>query len=421
MNRIERIVYDCVKASPKLKRTLVRVYQFSTSLVPPEKFVSKYRPVVRENFFFGFHDKIPWCPDNQRLLAHKILQSSRKIGKSDQVEIGFFSGSECQDFNPIASCNAWNWQQGSMLQWVGDSGNFLFNDSEGGQNVSRIYDTNGRLLKTLSRAVGAISPSGGYALSYSFERLRQGMPGYGYEHGVDPFHNVLAPEGGDLALIDLQTENVRPLFSIAEIAGLHPEPSMEGAFHFFTHCLFAPDSQRFVFFHRWHHGPDKKLWTRMLSADLSGKNIHVFPNDGMVSHISWYDKNHILAYSNVKQGKDAYYLFTDKSEEFEMIGNNYFTSDGHPQFATGKHYFVTDTYPNRRRVKQLMVFDMERQQGNLIAKVYLPFKYRDEFRIDLHPRWDRLGKQICFDAGYVGKRSLCTINLADEQGNYDVM
>ena len=74
---------------------------------------------------------------------------------------------------------------------------------------------------------------------------------------------------------------------------------------------------------------------------------------------------------------------------------------------------VTDTYPDRRRIQSLYVMTGKRVKR--IARVFSPFKYGGDTRCDLHPRWSKDGKQICFDASFGGKRSVCVVSVSDRQ------
>ncbi len=59
MNIIERYIYNKIRFSPKIKRLIVGLYQKIFSLVPIKKIQSDYNIVIREGYFFGFHDKCP--------------------------------------------------------------------------------------------------------------------------------------------------------------------------------------------------------------------------------------------------------------------------------------------------------------------------------------------------------------------------
>ncbi len=304
-----------------------------------------------------------------------------------------------------------------MLQWIGATNSFIFNDFDGVSHVARICDSAGKLTRTLPVPIGALSPSGGYALSYSFERCHVYSPGYGYASGCDREKDIQKPTGHGLKVVDLSSEQVKDLFCVKDIAALQPDVSMDGAFHYLTHCQFAPSSRRFVFFHRWIKDFNY-LRTRMISCDLSGKDLFVFPTNGMVSHVAWRDDRHVLAYARIKEKGDRYVLFEDGNEEFAVVGEKHFNSDGHPSFSPDRRWIVTDTYPDRFRVSTLILYDTQTDRRFDLAKLRSPREFaspnlESTWPCDLHPRWDRSGTRICFDSAHTGRRALCTIRLGD--------
>ncbi|NHZ86173.1 MAG: hypothetical protein GWP19_09855, partial [Planctomycetia bacterium] len=119
----------------------------------------------------------------------------------------------------------------------------------------------------------------------------------------------------------------------------------------------------------------------------------------------------ILAYGYKKSVGDHYYLLEDKTNNFEIIGKDIFTSDGHPQFAPNQEYFITDTYPDRLRRQYLIRYNIKSKKRDDLVVIKSSFPYTGEVRCDLHPRWDRIGKSVAFDSSHTGKRSLCTIRL----------
>ena len=98
----------------------------------------------------------------------------------------------------------------------------------------------------------------------------------------------------------------------------------------------------------------------------------------------------------------------DKTRHYEHIKKE-ITVDGHPSLSPDKLKIVTDTYPNRQRTASIYL--IENSEIKTIARVFAPFKYEDDFRCDLHPRWSRLGDKICFDSVYSGKRSLYVVKI----------
>jgi hypothetical protein len=414
MNYLESLIYQAVKGNPRMKNLVRDAYQALFSLVPGPRENSALPVIVREGFFFGFHDKDPWSFDGRFLLAHGCNRlPNRMPGASDRVDIGFFSGENHRSYRKIASTSCFNWQQGSMLQWLGRTGNFIANDAGGSNNIARVFDIDGTALGILPKAVSAVSPDGLTALSYNFARLQLHFPGYGYMHGTDPEIEKEAPSSHGISIIDIPDNLVTGLFSIKDIASMSPEKSMNGSFHFLTHCLFSPSGKRFLFLHRWIR--DRNFtYTRMFSCDLNGQNLHLFPTHNMVSHIAWQDESHVLAYSRSIDDKDAYILFRDMSDEYRLIGTKDFNSDGHPSFpANTPDWFVTDTYPDRFRRSFLLLYNLLQEKRIDLGYFRQPFNYREEVRCDLHPRWNHDGTMICFDSAHSGTRSLCTMNIGN--------
>ena len=410
MNSLERFIYDRVKYLPGLKRVLVDNYQRLFALLPAQSPETDYEIVVREGFYYGFHDKCPWSHDDSALLAHRFEDPLAMPGPDDSVEAGYFSGSEQTDFQKIGETRTWNWQQGSMLQWLGNSDTILFNDLQDGSHAARIVDMKGAPVRLLPRPVAALSPDGNHALSYSFVRLQKSARAYGYANGEDLQADHPAPAEDGLFLLHTQSGEDERLFTLSELAAKDPVLTMEDAYHYISHCLFSPSGERFVFYHRWvtRRGV---TYTRMFSSDLDGNNLFVFPTDGTVTHAAWKDDQKIMAYAFTELEGSHYYLFRDQSDEYSIVGRDQFSSDGHPQFSPDGRRFVTDTYPDRWRVQRLILYDVDSGERTDLARLRSPFEYRYDVRCDLHPRWNRGGTAMAFDSAHTGVRAMCTLNL----------
>jgi hypothetical protein len=409
MNSVERIVHGLVKRNLRLKRWIVRAYQGSFLVLPLPRLRARAPVTTRAGYFFGFHDKSPWSADDRMLLAHRSMIPDQPVEAGDEAEIGVFEGEDWTSWRPLARTRAWDWQLGAMLQWVGETDRLVFNDHEDGRHVARVMTAAGEPVATLPRAVVALSPDGRYAASYDFARVHHAMPGYGYAIGTGPVPPPDRPgPEGSLRVMDMATGADRELFSVADIIAVDPHPSMEGAFHYFHHCLFSPGGERFVFFHRWVE-PGSRRWTRMYSCDLEGGELFRFPTSDMVSHIGWRDADHILAYAATPEEGDRYHLFRDRSDEVRVVGRDAFDSDGHPQYSPDRRLILTDSYPDRFRFQRLAILEPEGGTRIDIARTRLPWKFRGQLQVDLHPRWSRSGGHVCFDSGHTGRRSLCTM------------
>ena len=410
MNQFERFFYNKVRFSPKVKRLIIYLYQRLLFFVPIKKIQSDYDIIVREGYFFGFHDKCPWSPDNKYLLAHKYPNDLKMPTSDDKVEIGYFSGKNLTDFNPIAETSTWNWQMGSMLQWLGNTNNIIFNDYNGEEHIAKVVDINGNLLREYSKPIAAVSANEDYALSHSFTRLRKAAPAYGYANSIDNSASENIPNNDGIYFLNLKSGNSKLLLSIFDISEINAQNYATDSYHYFTHCLFSPSGKRFAFYHRWLE-KNKQTWTRLLTCNIDGSDIFEFDFSGVVTHLAWQDEKYLLAYGYKKNIGDHYYLLEDKTDNYKIVGEKIFSSDGHPQFAPDRRNFITDTYPDRLRRQYLIRYNVNLKKRDDIAIIRSPLSYIGDIRCDLHPRWDREGKSVAFDSSHTGKRALCTIRL----------
>lgn len=427
MNRVEKTIYNLVKHNPRLKLAIRNQYQRILDLLPTPAAKTAYPITNREGYFFGFHDHTPFSADNKLLLAHRYTIPLRMPLPGETLDVGFFHGDNFDTFQKAADTRAWTWHMGSKLQWRGKTKQLVFNDHLEGRNIARMIDVYSGAEKVLPDSIGSVSPNGKWAVGYSFFRVAQCMPGYGYHYDIgDKEAKSLAPEQNGIHIINLETGDSKLLFSIAEMAEKNPEAAMKGAMHFFSHTVFSPDSNRFIFLHRWTKGDVEKRWSRMISADIKGENIYIFPTTDMVSHIGWKDAEHVLAYCRTREHDDQYVVFKDQDPgSLEVIGQGVFTSDGHPSIDNTGNWMVTDTYPNRRRVQYLALYNLQNKTRYDICHLPMPKKFQSpssykHWSCDLHPRWDRTGRYLCFDATYTGQRALCTIDLGDSLANGQV-
>lgn len=423
MNNFEKLVYNFVRDNPSLKKYIRNFYQDIFDYLPSPKKQSSYEIISRDGYFFGFHDHTPFSYDNTKLLANKFKFDLKMPTTKDQLDIGFFDGNAFRNFHKVGSTSTWSWHLGCKLQWVGSSNEIIFNDHIDDCNISRKINLDSGNEEIFPASISSVSPNGNFGVGYSFARVQECMPGYGYIQKVDEYDlDELTPNNSGIYIIDFNNGHKKNLISIAELAQITPSKSMKNAKHFLTHAQVSPDSSRFMFLHRWidPDGNKDRRFSRLVVCDLNGNVLDIFKTSEMVSHITWQDSDHVVAYCRLPKYDNQYGLFKVGDEHFtKVLGMGEFRSDGHPSFDSTKRWMVTDTYPNRRRIQDLILFDINEKKKYGIAKLPMPKKYQSpsskfHWACDLHPRWDRNSRFLCFDSTYNGTRSLCTIDLGQD-------
>jgi len=410
MNKLERKVYNFVKKYPQIKNAIVKVYQYLFSIIPGKTAISDIDIIVREGYFFGFHDKSPWSKDNRYLLCHQFDITNRPQNENDVLRIGYFKGEDWDTFVPVTQTNTWNWQTGAMLQWIGNTEEFIFNDYNGKMHIANRYNINGKHHNTYLAPISAVSSNGDFAVSHSFNRQKSqlGPLAYGYATGKDDDESEYVSMNEYLKIINLNTNEITNILSLKTITEYNPTGTMKDSYHYFTHCLFSPNGERLLFLHRWINKANQE-YSRMFSISITGEDMYLFPTSGMVSHIAWKNDKEVLAYCEV-EGKEQYYLLTDLIEKYEQIDDTLFSENGHPSYSESG-LLVTDTYPNRSRYQTLLTYSEFENKKSTLAKLKAPRSFTGGVKCDLHPRWDRNGEYICFDSAHTGKRALCTIKI----------
>lgn len=100
----------------------------------------------------------------------------------------------------------------------------------------------------------------------------------------------------------------------------------------------------------------------------------------------------------------------DQTQQYHMLWPQ-LNTDGHCSYSPDRTLVVTDTYPNRKRIASVYLCIEKGNRSVRLARVFSPFRYDNDCRCDLHPRWNRAGNKICIDSTHEGKRALYVIPL----------
>jgi hypothetical protein len=425
------------------------------------------------HYFFGYYDKCPWNTRGTRMLAHRAGFVDRFPAPADVCEVGVLDPSE-RAFTPLASTRAWNWQQGSQLQWInwlGDEGDerILFNSRRDDDHIeTTIVRPDGRDRVTLDHPTYTVSPDGRTMLTLAYERLSHCRPEYGYAGLVDPHQTNPAPRHSGVQRVDLSTGRSEILVSIGELAAHRPNPMGEGRVHHVNHLMFNPSGDRFCFMHRFERA-DGITHSRLFTLGTDGTGLRLL-FEGLVSHYDWVDDRTILAWAGRRKilgggaggggaggggagggatgaamtlarrtlkpiyyamGKprwmmsrivgDSYMLIPDtEGAEASVFARGDLSTDGHCTVArngAGAGRFVlTDGYPDGSSRQPLFLYDQINRIAHEIGRFPTPRGLDGPTRVDLHPRLDRTGTRVCIDSAMDGRRRMYVVDVSSVVG-----
>jgi hypothetical protein len=115
----------------------------------------------------------PVLADNRFVLSNKVSFEHRSPTADDVIEVGMVDIQDGDKWIPLGKSNAWNWQQGCMLQWIpGTESKVIWNDREKDKFVCHILDVKTMEKHTLPAPIYALSPNGKEAVSCDFPAWR---------------------------------------------------------------------------------------------------------------------------------------------------------------------------------------------------------------------------------------------------------
>lgn len=384
--------------------------------------VRRISPADGRHYFFGYFDKFPYDKSGRRLLGNRIDFTARQPEVGETSTLGWFDLTDNCRFHPFAETLAWNWQQGSMLQFLNDADDLvIYNDREDDHFVARIFNlATGKLERTLHRPIYCLSPDGRWALSVNFSRLDRERPGYGYNGAYDPFAGELTPENDGIWLIDLKQDTSTLIFSLAAAKERFYRSDMEHTQAWFNHLLFSPDSKRFGTLHRW------RLWepdgepthgTHMYTGNIDGSDLWPLNTEGFSSHYTWISPTQIINYSRRFDFEKQYYLYTDRSHRTEVIAKDVFPGDGHCAYSPDGKWMMTDSYPLKvDNTRRLFLYHLASRTAYEVGKFYADPAYPIPTRCDLHPNWSRDGRKLCIDSIHEGFRGIYEVDVSSLTG-----
>ncbi len=420
----EKINYQLNKI-PAVKKIVKRAFQLGMYAISPkirfEGEIIRVSPDDPEHeYFFGYYDKSPWDADDRYMLCIRANDTWSDVSPRDKADIMLIDTqrpeNDSQRVRKIAETRAWNVQQSCMLQWLGPDfrSRIIYNDCRDGRYCSVILSLDTMEEKVIQAPVYTVSADGTFALTLDFSRLYNLRPGYGYYNVPEKTEGIALPDATAIWRVDFESDKVTALLTYKDFATFQPRPEMQedGSVHKVNHLMLSPNGERFMLLYRWFNGQRK--YTRLITCNTDGTDLYVLSDDDMVSHCFWKNNSVILAFENKKNTGPGYYLMKDKTQKYMHCWPQ-FSNDGHPSYSPNRKYIVTDSYPNRARIASINLMDGDEKKAEniTVARVFAPFKYDNDTRCDLHPRWNRKGDKVCFDSVFEGRRGLYVVDISD--------
>jgi len=383
----------------------VRLHPLAHLMTPEQWACVTGAPIDPAERFFGYYDKSPWSQDGMCFLFHQM-----KL-KSNELEIVMFQNNGVGSV--VGRSVAWNYQQGTMLQWVsGGRERFVFNDIVGDRLVSRvIFWKDGREI-TIPFPIQTIHPNGDEALSLNYKRLYRLRPEYGYAPSVSNFSPGQHLNEDGIWRINLSSAESQMVVSLDMLVRMHPRAEMRTAKHWVNHIMYSPSGTKYVFLHRW--SISNHTFSRLYVMDLQTGALTLLMDDDMASHYSWCDENHILVWGRTAEKGDHYYLVDVNTGDWEIIGEGKLDvyGDGHPSYSPDRRWIITDSYPDRKRQRHLLLYEVETHNVTKIASFLAPWRFDGPNRCDLHPRWSPNGKMLSVDSTHEGRRNTYILDIS---------
>ena len=416
-----------------------------------------------QSYKFGYYNFCPLDTNDRLLLGHRICFEGRLPNPEDKVEVGYFDFDKNGKWFPLGDSSAFNWQQGSMLQWLptkDDSRKVIFNVTHKGKYVAKILDIDSGTEKTLNRAVYAIDPRGEFALSINFERSHF-TRAYSYAPIQDPYWDDRIHPKDFIYKIDIHTGEEKKLFSINNIVNQNSVVDRNDYAHWFEHIMLNPSGTKFAFYHRY--GNAEKFETSVFTSNIEGNAVWQLINDvgERHTHLGWCNDEEFTIFTvplsklQVKQRRidkkldkiplylSVYRMFFKRWVPRSLIKktvpkvkrgyyalirdgkgkiNSYYPKpigmDGHPSFTKSGRYMLSDTYADNDGNRLLYLYDLEENQTALLGKFYSEYN-NCGWRGDLHPRFSRDEKKVIIDSTHNGKHQILVLKLNLEKLSYE--
>ena len=345
----------------------------------------------------------PFDKKSERHLAHRVSFADRIPEVGDIAELGYITIND-KVFHKVAQTNAWNFQQGALLQWY-DEENIIYNDFRNNKFCAVIKNVNNGNERIICAPLANISKDRKWGLSINFARVWDFRPGYGYCNLKDEYFSENAPETDGIFLVDIENNTSELIINYKQLTEIFPEKPFCEMKLLVNHITFNPSASRFLFLLRNFPEEGKRWGTILVTADRDGKNIKNLTNYEVNSHYDWKNDEEIIIYSGLPDW--GVYFMNDKTGKREKLDDDLINYDDiHCLYSPDRTCFIGDGYPNTGSSRYMMLYDFESKKSRAIVKVYSKPVSNTDIRCDLHNRFNLDGALVSFDSFHSDRREI---------------
>jgi len=367
-----------IKNSSTLKKYGVfglKLYRFSKELLVNKSVLANLSRIPIEiieldayrNVFCGYYDVSPFRPGSSSYLLLNCNNFSSWIQPSVKRETDLVLYHRVDgSYKIMDSTKAWNWQQGSRLQWL-DQDHVIYNTyTDSIRSVVYNVVTGHREILPVNVTMAYKNQ---FIIAIDYHTLTE-CSEYGYP-GISDC-------GRDEAIKRywLGSGKTETLFVSSDISKLlHYESSF---MHHINHILLNLMGDRFVFIYRFY--ANQRRLDSLLSYDFTQNKVKVLISYETISHYTWRDEKTLLFWG-VISGTPGYYLINTDSGDIEFqIGCN----DGHPNFVN-EDLLITDISKSwQAETLCLYLVNLENKQTTDLLEISHPVVFYKTNRCDMH-------------------------------------
>lgn len=409
---IERRIGLLLRQFPFIRKYLKSMYQRTNFLIAPKKEIDYNRFIIKkidyknQETFFGYYDKSPVNISGDYILYHATEFDTSSKPRSDKPVQVVLREYRTDKIIKTFESFAYNWQQGCRSHWI-DNERFIYNDFDKERNiyVSKIVDTN-KSMRVSTIDFPIYDTFGSYALGLNYGRLAHYRPDYGYRNL--PFNEFVKNEEDGIFKIDLDNNKVDLIISLEELASTLDLPK-DIKEHKVNHIMISPKGEKFIFLYRYFIKGRK--FDCLFCYDFGKSKLVLLQNNEVVSHYCWLSEDSVLAFMRGNDNRERYYIIDVNTLGTQLFADGVLDSygDGHPSFKDG--IVITDTYPDKARNKNLIKISLENNKAEVIGSFFESFKFKNECRCDLHPRFVHSENNVSVDSVHEGRRFLYLVKM----------